>query len=490
MFKLKPGNVFQKLNSMDKKQAYTIGAIVIVLLVAFITLAAFVGNADENDSFEGFDGRGYDLAQMPFVNDAAEQYLLASKYPDMRGNGATLLYSEEEKEARQQEDEENGLSSGLDEADFENAAQDDGEFSAGRSGGRGYRGRGGAGSGGGKTAIGSLGSASMSRAGGSGVSATWGAPKGDFSPYKSQEKGSEIPAQLQNSNAKKALAQFARTSSAAARLREGRGRNAASALMGGNLHGDKDDVVDLANATGLAIDPEAPSTTDLSGLEDKVQEGADKADPNNPENQEDTLWDKIKEQIFTGLVNMAMNGLTNIMNRGIDNMFASMSANSASKSFGDNYIGSMAGATPKTCTDPSCQAAAKGLLGDKYDNWINGTNKDLTFQQYAKDTKISNSTMRSNAKQNGGSMPASMTTNEKGMFIGAPGADTYHNARSGARTDARNEVLGRASSYHSNNDYRNNNNNNGGGNSNNAACSGCWAAHPNDGATACASVCK
>ena len=82
MFKLKPGNVFQKINKMDKKQAYTWGAIVVVCFVALLTLASFMGDADET-SFDGFNTRGYDLAQMPFLNDEAEEYLLASKYPDM-----------------------------------------------------------------------------------------------------------------------------------------------------------------------------------------------------------------------------------------------------------------------------------------------------------------------------------------------------------------------------------------------------------------------
>ena len=95
MFKLKPGNVFQKLNTMDKKQAYTWGAIVVVCFIALITLASFVGDADDT-SFDGFSTRGYDLAQMPFVNDEAEEYLLASKYPDMKNNGSTMLYSQEE----------------------------------------------------------------------------------------------------------------------------------------------------------------------------------------------------------------------------------------------------------------------------------------------------------------------------------------------------------------------------------------------------------
>ena len=37
MFKLKPGNVFQKMQKMNKKQAYTIGGIVVALFIALLT---------------------------------------------------------------------------------------------------------------------------------------------------------------------------------------------------------------------------------------------------------------------------------------------------------------------------------------------------------------------------------------------------------------------------------------------------------------------
>ena len=141
MFKLKPGNVFEKMNKMNRKQAYTLGAIVIVCLIALISLASFMGQADD-ESFDNLNARGYDLAQMPFVSDEAEQYLLASKYPDMQNNGATVLYSAEEKEERQAEDAEAAAEEEqTEEVQEESYSSYDNSSYSGSSGRRSYGGR-------------------------------------------------------------------------------------------------------------------------------------------------------------------------------------------------------------------------------------------------------------------------------------------------------------------------------------------------------------
>ena len=85
------GKVFKKLNHMDKKQAYTYGAIGVVCLVALLTLASVAGGGAD-DSLDNLNARGYDLAQMPFLNDEAENYLLASKYPDMKNNNISAFW--------------------------------------------------------------------------------------------------------------------------------------------------------------------------------------------------------------------------------------------------------------------------------------------------------------------------------------------------------------------------------------------------------------
>ncbi|MCQ2410220.1 MAG: hypothetical protein MJ053_01450 [Elusimicrobiaceae bacterium] len=333
MFKLKPGNVFQKLNTMDRKQAYTWGAVVIVVFIALITLASFLGKADD-DSFDGLNARGYDLAQMPFVNDEAEAYLLASKYPDMQGNGATVLYSAAEREAREEADAStNSAASGNEDEDTlpafsryqkKDSADGSGNMRSRRGGSSGQ----GAGAGGG-TAVGKLGAANMGRVSGSGVGGSWGAPRGDFSPYKSQEKGKEIPAQLKNQDARKALYQFARGSQAAAGLKDGKGGNARKALMGGNIQGSEafsDKGVDLSKLGGLALDTNAPtSSADLSNLAKDVSDAANKAENKNKEDNK-TLWDKLKEQLLTSLVNIGTQAIGKMVDNGIDRMFASISA--------------------------------------------------------------------------------------------------------------------------------------------------------------------
>lgn len=334
MFKLKPGNVFQKINKMDRKQAYTVGAIVLVCFIALLTLASFLGDA-EDTSFEDFNTRGYDLAQMPFLNDEAEEYLLASKYPDMQGNNSTMLYSAAEKEARQEEDAANAEAEA--EASEETAGEDSSSGSSYSSGYSGYGGYGG-GRAATPTQVGKLGSASMSHAGGSGVSGTWGAPRGDFSPYKSQEKGSETPMQLKNQDARRALSQFAQGSRAAAGFRDSKGANAKRAMMGANVAGSDafaDGAVDLSKTGGLAIDPNAPvSSSDLGNIDDKVAEAANKGKEDKDkfnEALEQNFWEQLGQQIMSGLADIGVKAVGNLVDQQMNNLQANLAANSAFK---------------------------------------------------------------------------------------------------------------------------------------------------------------
>ncbi|MBO5911828.1 MAG: hypothetical protein J6Q05_06635, partial [Elusimicrobiaceae bacterium] len=282
MFAFKPKKVFEKLNKMDRKQAYTIGAIAVVSIVALLMLIS-AATSTNDDSFEGMAARGYDLANMPFATDEAEKYLLAAKYPDMQENGSTLLYSAEEKQARQEEDaqstQEDKAWESNNNTEWDNntsaARSDNGGYGGYRGGGYGGSGRGGRG---GRTEIGQLGTANMAHSGGSGVNSTWG-PTGDFRQFKGREdRGNGAPVQLKTGDARQALAQFRQGSRAAATFKENRMTGARKALLGGNVTGSEaitKDGVDLSKLQngGLTLDTDAPpSSTDLDNLDKKVED--------------------------------------------------------------------------------------------------------------------------------------------------------------------------------------------------------------------------
>ena len=319
MFSFKPKKVFEKVRKMDRKQAYTIGAIVIVLVVALLMLMSAVSR--EDDSFAGMNSRGYDLATMPFASDAAEQYLLANAYPDMRENGSTLLYSSAEKEARQQADEQ----AMQEEADAheENVSEDDvsnkDEYPRADGGGAGGYGAGHGNRSGGKgakTEIGQLGNAGMASASGSGLSATYG-PTGDFRQYKGREdRGNEAPIQLNTGNARNSLSQFRSQSLAAARQKNNKMANAGKALYGGYVANSDvlgKDGVDLSKVGGLELDTSAPpSTTDLDNLDKKVTEAA-KQREKQKEEEKLSFWEQLGQDLLrqaaSSLVSAVMDGV-------------------------------------------------------------------------------------------------------------------------------------------------------------------------------------
>ncbi|WP_424244514.1 hypothetical protein Dip510_001765 [Elusimicrobium posterum] len=101
------------LKSMDKKTAYTWGASALVFLFVLMAMFSAMGKEEvKEDQFVGLNSRGMiDLAQMPFANEEAAKEISA-RYRDIAENPvaeAERLYSEEEKNARIEEDEELGL---------------------------------------------------------------------------------------------------------------------------------------------------------------------------------------------------------------------------------------------------------------------------------------------------------------------------------------------------------------------------------------------
>ena len=285
------GKTWAKLNKMDRKQAYTWGAVAVVALVALITLGSVVGGSSDED-FAAFETRGYDLANMPFSSDEAEQYLLASKYPDMQNTNAAGLYSKEEKEARQAEDAEEAAAQ-LDTSVTSEAS----EYVPGR-----YYGGGSSGPVT-PTQVGTLNSASLKSASGSGVSGTFG-PSGDFSNFRSQEKGRDVFNAQQgrgSGNARQALFQTAVGSRAAAGQKDNRLVNAKKAMMGGNIKGSDaflsdSGAVDLSKAAGLNLDTNAPiSSVDPGLFDDALKDAQQQAEDTAQEEDENRWW---KEQLL------------------------------------------------------------------------------------------------------------------------------------------------------------------------------------------------
>lgn len=306
------GKVFKKLNHMDKKQAYTYGAIGVVCLVALLTLASVAGGGAD-DSLDNLNARGYDLAQMPFLNDEAENYLLASKYPDMKNNNISALYSPADKKERQEEDAKEAAESA---ASAGAAADSSGSYNS-SSYGSGYTGRRRGGGQGTPTQIGSFSaSGSMASASGGNTSATYGGTmRGDFSPFQRDSKGNEAPFKPQN--AKQALTRFNAASRAAAR-----GANKAvdsrKALLGSNVEGGfgtDSNGVPLGESKGINYD-EAESA-DLSGLDDtmaeKAQESRDKKEAEKlAEGQ--GFWSMLGGKLLDMGLNLAQQWASNQIN--------------------------------------------------------------------------------------------------------------------------------------------------------------------------------
>lgn len=300
---------FKKLNSMDRKQAYTWGAVAVVGIVALLMLASMAGSSAEDD-FSGYETRGYDLANMPFSADEAEQYLLASKYPDLKDKSGGL-YTKEEKAARQEADAE------------QEAKEQSKELSSGASSkasqyvpGR-YYGGGKSGSGP-RTQVNKINSANLKSASGSGISGTFG-PKGDFSNFRSQNKGNDqfTPQAKGKMNARQALFQTAKGSRAAAGLKNDKLLNAKKAMMGGDIKGgdafmSDSGAVDLSKAAGLELDTNAPvNSPDLDGLDDALDKANDDAADDAADAEETEWWQEMLQDVIKQAV-------TSLLTMGVD----------------------------------------------------------------------------------------------------------------------------------------------------------------------------
>ena len=312
MFKLKAGNVIEKLNKMDRKQAYTYGGIGVGVLVALFLLASFMGNADET-SFDDFTARGYDLADSPFATDEAEEFLLASAYPDMKNNNAYTLYGPAERAKREAEDAQAAQESEEQDENDESSATSSDEEAEGYS----YSGRNRYGNRGGRsgpTQVQQLSGANVSHSNGAEMGSSWGSPRLDTTAFRQNDRAKDtINTSKGGMNAKRALSQFASASQAGAKLKEGKAVNMKRSLMGGDIVGantNADGTVDLSNVDAAHLDTEAPdaSSPDYDNLKDQLTQAADKAKEKEDENNEKTEKSFL-EGLLDSLVKEAISGL-------------------------------------------------------------------------------------------------------------------------------------------------------------------------------------
>lgn len=390
MFKLKKGNVIEKLNKMDRKQAYTFGGIVLAVMVALVLLASLLGNA-EDPSMDGFASRGYDLANSPFITDEAEEALLASKYPDMQENRVGMIYTEEEKEARQEEDAAAAAEEEEEKIYEENETApsrgDDDHYSSSSSSGGygGYRGGGSRP----KTEINTLnGSLSMARASGSGTTGTYGGPRADNTAFKERnldtgKNQAAQQAQLQK-DAKRSLAQFAQGSRAAAGLKESRDLHFKQAAMGGDSKEAgafrEDGTVDLSQVDPSKLDTNAPQTgsPDLSSIKDKVKSAAEKA--KDDKKKEDDKKSKTDE-FLKGLMDFA----TEVGKSAFNTWFKNWSDNNQTRSEAKSLLKAINGKS--YLTEEDVELLNKAGVGVQYnsDTKFPASWEDLNITRGGKD---------------------------------------------------------------------------------------------------------
>ena len=426
----KPKKVFEKLNKMDRKQAYTVGAIIVVAVIALLMLVSSLDT--EDNSLEGMNPRGYDLAAMPFVNDEAEKMLLASYYPDMRENGSTLLYTPLEREQREQADqveyelvpiEENGTAGNTDQtAQQEQAGSAEAASGSGRGSGRGGRGTG---AGRTPTEIGKLTSANVTTSGGSGVSSFWG-PSVDNRGLNGQT-GTVAPAQLQTGDARKTLGQFRAGSFAANRLRDNKMANARKAMMGGNIQGSQafgKNGIDASKLGGLALDTsELPKTTDLGNLDDAVDNAVKEREKQEEEEDKLSFW----EQLGQDLLRQAASSLVDSITSGIgDSIKGWMNGNKASRTAGKQATAERMGVAYDDLTATERQALSSA--GITKDDWNGGKVSNRKAYNALKGHSSAVDTARQQAKSEARAKAIGSTTtqygqnqnNQQGQNGGAP----------------------------------------------------------------------
>ncbi len=318
------GKKWNKFNSMDQRTAYTWGAVIMAALVFSLMLWSFVTSSSDQENFSDYETRGYDLSNMPFSTDEAEEYLLANTYKDIQEPITDGLYTPEEKEERQAADAEDALEKSLQGLDGKFNVEP--SFNGGDKpyiGIGGYQGASSGGYNGGRasTQVNQMGNASFRSASGGGMNGTFG-PSGDFSNFKDQNKGNEKDVAAgpeakkdKKEDAKQALYKMAMGSRAAAGVKGSKETNAKKALAGATVQGSQafaqdTGAVDISKleSAGLSLDSAAPTTPqgggapNLNELGKTLSEALKKDQQQEKKQTEQEKWNDTWREVVKGFL--------------------------------------------------------------------------------------------------------------------------------------------------------------------------------------------
>ena len=166
----------------------------------------------------------------------------------------------------------------------------------------------------------------------------------------------------------------------------------------------KENGIDLSKAQGLAIDPDGDFSSDFSGLQDAVKDAANAAKNAKDEFKEEAM-DPLLQQLLSGLINIGVDAVGNLLNAGIDNMKANWEGKSAMNDSSNGFADAALNATEWKDLSPDAQKMLTDTYGLTADNFKSGVS--VSSQLAAKRSSASGPTTQVG---NSRSTPSSGTT--------------------------------------------------------------------------------
>ena len=314
-------SAWNQFDAKDQRIVYTWGAMILVVIVVMFLVIPLFHTAPTAVDFSEYDTHAYDLADMPFTSDEAEEYLVSAKYPELQEARREGIYSQEQKTERQAADQE-AAARQKEYMQQQAAAQQQASSDKLNPQVEGYQ----VASNGGATPTGTpiekLASASFKTASGKGITGVFGASSGAINSKNQQNKDEGTDATSDDehgiNDAKEALFRMSRDSRAAAGLGGDKETNARKALVGGGVTGNKAFMADSAGVEldslsghGLDLDPELLAGADAGELDKRIQKAIHKS--KDEKEKEETEWEKwmatFREIISNGISALVTGGL-------------------------------------------------------------------------------------------------------------------------------------------------------------------------------------